>query len=308
MPDLYDLLEKTSRTFALSIPRLPEPTRREVAVAYLLFRIADTFEDASESDPDHRISALHELGRMLDGAGGAGAGRGSDSWLERISVDHDGYRELLRETPYVLDSFGSLRPAARKAIRDDLRRTIAGMADFVARTENGGELRLRDLEDLRSYCYTVAGIVGEMLTELFLIERAELEDVAPGLRARARDFGEGLQLVNVLKDSQDDVDEGRRYLPPGADRDRIFRLARRDLDRATEYVRLLQDAGAEPGLVAFNALPVKLAWATLDVVEERGPGSKISRDTVWRLVGELERALEEQEPAVRSRDSSRLAG
>lgn len=306
MPSLYDLLEKTSRTFALSIPRLPEPTRREVAVAYLLFRIADTFEDSSDSPPRDRIAALDDLDRLL--GDGHGAGTAARGWLERITVPHDGYRELLRETPYVLETFRSLRPHARDIIRDDVRRTIAGMAGFVERTGDGGELRLRDLEDLRRYCYTVAGIVGEMLTELFLLERDELHEVAPLLRARARDFGEGLQLVNVLKDSLDDVDEGRRYLPPDTDREPIFRLARRDLDRATEYVRILQEAGAEPGLVAFNALPVKLAWATLDVVEERGPGSKISRDTVWRLVQELERALEERKPAVRSRNSSRLAG
>ena len=39
---LEDLLVKTSRTFALSIPPLPEPLRSEVTIAYLLFRIADT--------------------------------------------------------------------------------------------------------------------------------------------------------------------------------------------------------------------------------------------------------------------------
>ncbi len=44
---LDDLLLKTSRTFALSIPLLPEPTRREVGIAYLLFRVADTLEDAT---------------------------------------------------------------------------------------------------------------------------------------------------------------------------------------------------------------------------------------------------------------------
>ena len=59
--DLVDLLEKTSRTFALSIPPLPEPTRREVTVAYLLFRIADTFEDAAPMAPEVRIRALRDF-------------------------------------------------------------------------------------------------------------------------------------------------------------------------------------------------------------------------------------------------------
>jgi farnesyl-diphosphate farnesyltransferase len=62
MADLDLLLEKTSRTFALSIPLLPEPTRREVMIAYLLFRIADTFEDSSSWPRESRIEALEQFG------------------------------------------------------------------------------------------------------------------------------------------------------------------------------------------------------------------------------------------------------
>ncbi len=60
-PDLKELLEKTSRTFALSIPVLPEPTRRQVMIAYLLFRIADTFEDAAHWPPERRRGALGQF-------------------------------------------------------------------------------------------------------------------------------------------------------------------------------------------------------------------------------------------------------
>ena len=55
---LEELLVKTSRTFALSIPELPEPTRREVTVAYLLFRVADTLEDATRWEPVTQIDQL----------------------------------------------------------------------------------------------------------------------------------------------------------------------------------------------------------------------------------------------------------
>jgi len=47
MTDVDDLLQKTSRTFAVTIPMLPSPTRQQVGLAYLLFRIIDTFEDAT---------------------------------------------------------------------------------------------------------------------------------------------------------------------------------------------------------------------------------------------------------------------
>jgi len=72
MATLDDLLEKTSRTFALSIPMLPEPTRRHVGIAYLLFRIADTFEDAALWPRDRRVAALGDLETLLRGEGAPG--------------------------------------------------------------------------------------------------------------------------------------------------------------------------------------------------------------------------------------------
>ena len=65
MVDLDALLTKTSRTFALAIPLLPEPTRRAVSVSYLLFRIADTFEDATAWARAKRIAALNEFAELL---------------------------------------------------------------------------------------------------------------------------------------------------------------------------------------------------------------------------------------------------
>jgi len=164
--------------------------------------------------------------------------------------------------------------------------------------EAGGELRLADLQDLRDYCYVVAGIVGEMLTELYLLGRSNLAPIAETLRARSRWFGEGLQLVNILKDSSFDATEGRSYLPRGLDRDEVFALARRDLRLATEYVLALQSAGAERGLVASNALPVLLAYATVERVEEAGPGAKITRDQVRQLVEMTDYALDHGLPVL----------
>ena len=55
MADLETLLIATSRTFALAIPLLPEPLRREVTLSYLLFRVADTFEDAASWPRARRV-------------------------------------------------------------------------------------------------------------------------------------------------------------------------------------------------------------------------------------------------------------
>jgi len=298
MADLDLLLEKTSRTFALSIPLLPEPTRREVTVAYLLFRIADTFEDSSRWPRRDRIEALDAFCEILERPEPAEAERLAAYWVSEMPLIHEGYQELMSEMPFVLERYVELGDEARELVRKHTIRTARGMAGFVAGTGDDGRLQLRSLQDLRDYCYAVAGIVGEMLTELYLVGRESLAPVARYLRERSRAFGEGLQLVNILKDSAADVREGRAYIPPGVERSEVFALARRDLEAASEYTLELQGAGAERGLVAFNALPVRLARATLDHIEREGPGAKISRDEVWRIVASLDEALEANRPAV----------
>lgn len=298
MADLDDLLEKTSRTFALSIPLLPEPTRREVTIAYLLFRIADTFEDAATWGRQRRIDALEDFVGLLGKSDRARTRALAETWSAGVPIDHDGYQELLAETPFVLDRFFALGDEAREIVRHHTARTSNGMAGFVARTGDDGELRLRDLDDLRDYCYVVAGIVGELCTDLFLLDRPDLDSVAGVLRANARWFGEALQLVNILKDSAFDATEGRSYLPRNLDRAEVLALARRDLGLASAYVAALESAGAERGLIAFNALPVLLAYATLDKVEAEGPGAKVSRDELWAIVAALEHALDAGRPTI----------
>lgn len=297
MDRIDDLLEKTSRTFALSIPLLPEPTRRELGVAYLLFRIADTFEDATDWQPPRQIRALSQFMALLQDPDLEHARVLGESWAAEIPIEHEGYLELLRETPRVLAELGELAPSARTALVEHTVRTADGMAAFVKRTRDG-VLRLRDLDDLQRYCYVVAGIVGELSTELFLLASPRLESIADELRRDAPRFGEGLQLVNILKDSAFDTGQGRCYLPPTLRREEVFARARDDLRVAARYTCALQDAEAPRGVVAFCALPVRLAFAALDRVEEAGAGAKISREQVYAIVGALDADLDAGRPAV----------
>ena len=295
MADLEPLLLKTSRTFALAIPHLPEPTCREVTVAYLLFRIADTFEDATRWTRAEQVEALHEFAKTLEPEGGAEARELARAWLAEPPLDNEDYLELLGETPAVLEALGALRPEAQRIIRHHVRRTADGMARMAGRDRG---IQLTSIEELQQYCYIVAGIVGEMLTELYLLERPQLESTGPYLQERARCFGEGLQLTNILKDSAGDAVEGRRFVPSDDDRPRVFHLAREDLRRAEEYVRALEEHGAEPGILAFNAIPVLLAWQTLDRVETHGPGAKMTREEVGDLVRRVHHALAHGEPVM----------
>ncbi len=298
MTDLGELLKKTSRTFALAIPLLPEPTRQEVTTAYLLFRIADTFEDATRWRRKRRVEALHQFVCLLRNPSLREARHWASRWVSESPCAHEGYLELVAETPQVLRTFLTLSEGSREIIQTHSIRTAEGMARFVARAGEADVLRLRNTSDLHEYCYVVAGIVGEMLTELFLLEHHCLRPIASFLHRTASTFGEALQLVNILKDSVDDTRHGRCYLPGNVARKEIFAIARDDLRVAGKYVLAIQQTAAPRGLVAFNALPVRLAWATLDRVEKQGPGAKLARGEVLRIVTMLEQALDSNQPAV----------
>lgn len=288
---LRPLLQKTSRTFALSIPLLPEPLQTEVAIAYLLFRIIDTFEDATRWTPARRAEALGQFAQRIESNDPADLRPLTAQWLADPPLDHVGYLELLARTPEVIEWQRVLRPVASEQLVRHVVRSARGMIAVVQRIDDRGVLQLITLQDLRDYCYVVAGIVGQMLTELFMLQSPSLKKVAGDLRARAVEFGEALQLVNILKDSQGDSAEKRSYLPLDATLANVFTLARADLRRATEYTQLLQRNGADRGLVAFNALNLRLAIGTLHLLRDRGPGAKLTRTQVAGMAAEVMRAV-----------------
>lgn len=284
-------LQTSSRTFALTIPLLHEPTRSEVTVAYLLFRVADSLEDSTRWSRPRKLAELECLARFLERPTDEEAVTLARRWAACPPLDHAGHVDLLSDLPTVMSAARGLSRQAWDLIARHTVRTCRAMATFVAREESG-VLSLRDLDDLRAYCYAVAGIVGEMLTELFLLGRGPWRRIAPYIRRDATVFGEGLQLVNIIKDRARDADEGRHYLPEGIGGDAVLGLARRDLDTAARYCMRLERARANRGIVAFTALPVLLARATLDRVERAGAGAKLTRDEVTDIMNRLRAALD----------------
>lgn len=275
MNAIAQLLERTSRTFALSIPFLPDELQRSVTIAYLLFRIADTIEDELDADTGVRADALRLIADSFE----------SDSSIldETLGVlrtvteepAHDGYASLMASAPLVLSEYQDLNPEARHHIATHLARTARGMADFLGRDLSEGTA-----DDLRAYCYTVAGIVGEMLTQLFAAGDPRVAPIRDDLLADAAAFGEALQLVNIIRDANTDLSAGRRYLPRSIDRASLITMARDSLTGAARYTRSLEEAGANSGIVAFNTLNAALASRTLRAIEASGPGAKMSRSEV----------------------------
>ncbi|RJS23146.1 squalene synthase [Corallococcus sp. H22C18031201] len=300
-------LPRVSRTFALNIPLLPEPLDLAVTVAYLLCRIADTLEDeAPGALQGELLTALAELVTLRPGWEGR-----ARSFVQRAGPSLRGETpsaeaELVAGTPTVLEALASLPTWVQPHIARCVRTMTDGMVRMQREHASAGRIRgLPDLEATFTYCYYVAGVVGEMLTELFIDYSPRVAPHASTLIPRAPAFGRALQLTNILKDVREDLDRGYCWLPrdrmaahglepatlaqPGqraravAMMEELVAVARRELDAAMEYSLALPVE--EPGLRLFCLYPLFFAALTLNALEGNpavfDPAPvKISRDAV----------------------------
>jgi farnesyl-diphosphate farnesyltransferase len=276
------LLQQSSRTFALSIPRLPQPLQKQVGLGYLVFRIADTLEDEGPATVAERTAALRDFDEQLTRRDCDRIDALLQTWNQHHRPDHAGYAELLRHGAWVCGQLDQIDPAAAGHIRHHVSRTIAGMIEKLESPEE-----IEDVPGVRRYCYHVAGIVGELLTDLFVHNHPALRVDRAELMQLAESFGEALQLVNILRDQGVDTAAGRRYVPDGEARQQLLDLADAACGRSRRYVALLQQHDAPAGLVEFNGFNLCLAEATLELVRLHGPGVKVGRETVAQVLQSL---------------------
>ena len=304
-----DFLASVSRSFSLTIRLLPDPLREPITLGYLLARALDTVADTPGVVPGTRLEHLRALLDMIK--------YGPDPEIVRpLQRDlvgkqtHDGERELLKN----LDRCLAWLEAQPLEDRWDLRRTLArigrGQELDLLRFGEGTKAAPKPLataEELDEYTYFVAGSVGELWTRLCQrhlpdgwSKRSETEMLALGKR-----FGEGLQMVNILRDLPEDLSNGRCYLPadllaqhgiavadltasPERARPLLNELRQKTLghlDAAWEYVlalkpRKLRYACALPVLIGLETLAMLAKTSPLEVDERL----KISRGLVKRLM------------------------
>jgi len=302
-------LGKVSRTFAINIRVLRGEAYRAVLIAYLLCRMADTVEDDPSFPPEGKRAKLAEYASLFPPSGEYESRY--ESFLEGIPFrEGEDDLMLLHNGSRVLREFVKLPADLVRLVSRHVREMAEGMAGFQERAENGGISFLRDEEDLRKYCYYVAGTVGIMLTGIFTKYAPPLSAAARRtLEDRCVSFGLGLQLTNIAKDFAADRERGWCYVPrsffPGptalpvdpsspAGRSafpdahgKLVRMALACLDDALEYTLALPRRVFRFRL--FCLWPLFMAVETLGLMNrERSPLSgkpvKISRDDVRRIV------------------------
>jgi farnesyl-diphosphate farnesyltransferase len=290
------ILKGVSRSFYLSLRLLPRSMRDAAGLGYLLARSSDTIADTANTPVSDRLQWLDDFSNAIHhGSPYVPSASLLDACTENEKI-------LLDNAPENFSWLQSLSTAEQSLVREVLAEIISGQRLDLERFGNASADRRMVIENdsaLLDYCQRVAGSVGVFWTKLGFLgegERFSRESETTMLRW-GKNFGCGLQLVNILRDRPEDLRAGRYYLPGTADlpigdaclhaHDRWLITAKNFIGDGLRYAdalrgRRLRCATVLPALLALETIE-RLHAATWSQMEQR---VKINRPDVFRCLAE----------------------
>jgi len=186
LPEAQATINRVARSFALAARFLPRDVRDDINLLYLALRRLDDLVDleapsgsAQRADAQQRLAAIRtwlSTGAVADAGG------------DELAI----FVDLQRRTP-------TLPTDAIGAFLDGMESDLAGPV-------------MESDADLDLYCYQVAGTVGRLMAALLGVRGGD--DVQADRAARA--LGAAMQRTNILRDIDEDLANGRVYLPATA--------------------------------------------------------------------------------------------
>ena len=303
------ILRSVSRSFYLSIRFLPQQLREPIALAYLLARTTDTVADTTRIPGTVRMEALKMVSDGIQG----NASR--ELVINQVASfvplqENAAERTLLDSLPDCLKWLDQTGGADRDDIRAVLEKITHGQMLDLHRFDNPSELRaLQTSADLDEYTYLVAGCVGEFWTRLCFRHLRDFASlIQDEMLALGRQYGMGLQLINVLRDAGSDLRTGRCYFPEDelhgvglsaaqilSESDRFQPIYQRWMEKAQDslecgmqYSRALQNRRVR----AATVLPALIGARTLALLRKTGAGAlhqtiKVPRNEVRAMITSL---------------------
>ena len=183
LPEAQATINRVARSFALAARFLPRDVRDDINLLYLALRRLDDLVDleapsgsAQRADAQQRLAAIRtwiNTGAIADAGG------------DELAI----FVDLQRRTP-------ALPTDAISAFLDGMESDLAGPV-------------MESDADLDLYCYQVAGTVGRLMAALLGVRGGD--DAQADHAARA--LGAAMQRTNILRDIDEDLANGRVYLP-----------------------------------------------------------------------------------------------
>jgi farnesyl-diphosphate farnesyltransferase len=254
---LQHILKNVSRSFYLSLRVLPGSVRRQVSLAYLFCRVADTIADTSSFPSCQRLQILRLFRKqfLLDTPSLEDLKQLRAALLPQQTQQEA--HQLFYHLPACFHLFMSLSVVERQLVCDLVLTLTHGMEmdlQYFSEETTSTVQPFPDLAILDLYTYYVAGVVGEFWTKM---HKAYMQAWQPykfqNLCALGIRFGQGLQMTNILKDIGKDLSIGRCYLP----REQL------------EQLEIGPEELTNPAtLQRLRPLIIQLAWHTLDHLDQ----------------------------------------
>jgi len=254
---LQHILKNVSRSFYLSLRVLPGLVRKQVSLAYLFCRVADTIADTSIFPRCQRLQILRAFRKQFLLATPAFDDLKQFQAALLPQRTQQEAHQLIYHLPACFHLFVRLSVVDRQLIRELVLTLTHGMemdlqyfpGETTSTVQPFPNLAILDL-----YTYYVAGVVGEFWTKIHKVYMPGWQPhkfqhlCALGVR-----FGQGLQMTNILKDLGKDLSIGRCYLP----REQL------------EQLEIGLEELTNPATIhRLRPLIIQLTWHTLDHLDQ----------------------------------------
>ena len=210
------LLRHVSRSFDLSIRLLPQALQAPVAIGYLLARATDTVADTTALPLDERQVLLDLMSEAIAAPSTSAPkshelSRLTQAFAAQQTDPHE--RALMQALPQCLPLLFSLSQADQASVRQVLGHITRGQQLDMTRFGPGLHA-LQTEAELAEYTWLVAGCVGEFWTELCGRHLPGYSRLPQEEMMRiGRQYGMGLQRLNIIRDAGADLAAGRCYWP-----------------------------------------------------------------------------------------------
>jgi len=205
---LNDLIKKTGRTLQISAAVMPADISDVFVIAYLFGRAADTVTDTDLVSKERRVFWVKKLSSLAFSDGDAAE---LIAELNAASIRED-EKELLQNLPFCMAVFKRFSSEDQTLIQDIVKKLCGGML-FDMDTFDGAKMTcLKTADELKYYCGAMGGAPGVFWSELinrnYKVNMPAARFIDEGFK-----IGRALQIVNILRDFEEDYKIKRVYLP-----------------------------------------------------------------------------------------------
>jgi len=202
------IMQKVSRSFALTIPLLDKRIREPVMITYLQDRLLDSFEDEGDLNTAKRKKYMDKVVKLFDPEL---ENNKEDKLIQEIKEEasefENSVKQLVVNNDKLKTCFNTLEDNVQEISFRWLSEMNEGMKYYLDKP-------VETFSELNEYCYYVAGTVGGFLTDLII----EMGDITgENKKVLEKNFVESglfLQKVNIIRDIKLDIINHKKHYWP----------------------------------------------------------------------------------------------